>query len=536
MKKLIIHTIILYIFLLNICSLQECPPSDTLNVNSSQDLWNIPYNNNWNGLEIMTWNLEDFPISGNTTIDHVQEIISDMLPDIIGFQELKISDFNSLADMMPSYGFIITNYTGQYNSELQLGFAYRKDCVEISSYSTLFQNNSYPFGGRPPLKAEFIWSCGGITKPFQVVNLHFKAYGDSESFARRLEASEILLSYIKNEVQQNNLVNIIAIGDFNDSLDDPQENNSLWPLVDSDDVYFVDTNIANGSSQNWSYPSYPSHIDHILINQNLFDEYENSSVSTVKIDNYTGYSDYSDISDHRPVMWKFIINDEVLQTGLVINEIMNNPSVLIDSNEEWFEIINIGDDLIDLYGLTIRDQGTDVHIINEHLYIGSNELLVLGASIDQSINGNVPVDYEYSDFNLSNNSDEIIIIDQNQNIIDQVYYDFDENFPDNEGYSMALIDPDSDNNIGDNWFQSNIIMNNGDYGTPGYQNNFSCQSSGNSNLDDIVNIVDIVFTVGYILGNQEFSNDNFCEADMDLNGVVNVVDIVSVIGYILEGN
>ena len=483
----------------------------------------------------MTWNLRDFPISENT-INDVQEIISDMLPDIIGFQELKISSFNSLKDIMPSYGFIRTNYTG-WSEELQLGIAYRKDCVDISSYYTLFENNSYQFGSRPPLKAEFIWSCGGITKPFQVINIHFKAFDDNESFSRRLEASEILLSYIEDQVEQNNLVNILVIGDFNDSLDEPQNNNSLWPLVDSDDVYFVDTNIANGSSQNWSYPSYPSHIDHILINQNLFDEYDNSSVSTVKIDNYTGYSYYyNNISDHRPVIWKFIINDEVLQTGLVINEIMNNPSVLIDSNEEWFEIINIGDDLIDLYGFIIKDQGTDLHMINQHLYIDSNELLVLGASIDQSINGNVPVDYQYSDFNLSNNPDEIIIIDQNQNIIDQVYYDFDENFPNNEGYSMALIDPNSDNNIGNNWFQSEITMNNGDYGTPGYQNNFSCQSSGDSNLDDTINIVDIVFTVGYILGNQEFNNDNFCEADMDVNGLVNVVDIVSVIGYILEGN
>ena len=95
MRRIIIHTIILYIFLLNICYLQECPPSDTLNVVSSQNSWDIPYNNNWNGLEIMTWNLRDFPISGNT-IDDVQEIISDMLPDIIGFQELSLSAFNFL--------------------------------------------------------------------------------------------------------------------------------------------------------------------------------------------------------------------------------------------------------------------------------------------------------------------------------------------------------------------------------------------------------------------------------------------------------
>ena len=528
------HTFILYIFLINICYFQECPPSDTLNVTSFQNSWDIPYNNNWEGIEIMTWNLKEFPISGNT-IDDVQEIISDMLPDIIGFQELSSSAYNTLSSMIPAYTFIKTNYSEGFNSNLQLGIAYRKDCVEISSYSTLFENNSYPFAYRPPFRADFIWSCGEETKPFQIINLHFKCCDDG--FERRLEASEILLSYIEDEVEQNNLVNIVVIGDFNDSLDDPQNNNSLWPLVDSDDIYFVDNDISNGSSQNWSYPSWPSHIDHILINQNLFDEYENSSVSTIKIDNYTGYNYYqNNISDHRPVLWEFIIHDQVFPSGLVINEIMNNPSVVNDSNEEWFEIINIGDDLIDLYGLIIKDQDTDSHMINEHLYIDSNELLVLGASIDQSINGNVPVDYEYSDFNLSNIFDEIIVIDQNQNIIDEVYYDYGENFPNNEGYSMALIDPNLDNNIGENWIQSESMMQNGDYGTPGFENSFSCQPNGDSNLDNIVNIVDVVFIVSYVLGNQEFNSDNFCQADIDQNGEVNIIDIVSVIGYILEGN
>ena len=101
---------------------------------------------------------------------------------------------------------------------------------------------------------------------------------------------------------------------------------------------------------------------------------------------------------------------------------------------------------------------------------------------------------------------------------------------------MALIDPNLDNNLGSSWIQSELMMQSGDYGTPGFENNSSCQSNGDSNLDNITNIVDIVFTVGYILGEQEFNIDNLCGADMDENGIVNVVDIVSAIGYILEGN
>ena len=513
---------------------QSCPPSDTLLVNSIQNSWDIPNYSNWSELEVMTWNLKEFPQT-SSTINDVQEIITDMLPDIINFQELSNTAFNELEDMIPSYGFIKTTYTQGFNSNFQLGIAYRKDCIELLNYSILFSDNAYPFANRPPLKADFIWSCGEISKSFQMINIHFKCCDDG--FSRRLEASEILNSYLNEEYSNNNFVNIIVAGDFNDSLDDPQNNNSLWPLISSNSLYFVDNYIANGASQDWSYPSWPSHIDHILINQNLFDENEAGGItSTILIDDYTGYSYYqNNISDHRPVIWKTRIEQQNSINGLVINEIMNNPNSVSDSFGEWFEIINISDSLIDLYGLVIKDQDTDFHMINEHLLINSNELLVLGTSSDQTQNGNITVDYEYTDFNLSNTWDEIIIIDQNENIIDEVYYDYGEIFPNNQGVSMELINPYLNNNVGNNWLQSDMAIGNGDYGTPGFQNN-SCQPSGDSNLDNTINVVDIVFTVGYILGNQEFNNYNFCEADIDTNGIINVIDIVSLINYILKGN
>jgi hypothetical protein len=70
-------------------------------------------------------------------------------------------------------------------------------------------------------------------------------------------------------------------------------------------------NIALGSSNNWSWPginsSYSaSHFDHILITNELFDEFENegSLVQTIRLEEYFdgGWSDYEKyISDHRPV-------------------------------------------------------------------------------------------------------------------------------------------------------------------------------------------------------------------------------------------
>jgi len=55
----------------------------------------------------------------------------------------------------------------------------------------------------------------------------------------------------------------------------------------------------------WSYPTWPSHLDHILITDELFANFQNfnSLVSVIRIDDYMGtWSNYENIiSDHRPI-------------------------------------------------------------------------------------------------------------------------------------------------------------------------------------------------------------------------------------------
>ena len=51
--------LILTLFIMNSwIFMQECPPSDTLSIDPSQNLWNIPLENQWDQIEIMTWNIK----------------------------------------------------------------------------------------------------------------------------------------------------------------------------------------------------------------------------------------------------------------------------------------------------------------------------------------------------------------------------------------------------------------------------------------------------------------------------------------------
>ena len=100
------------------------------------------------------------------------------------------------------------------------------------------------------------------------------------------------------------------MGDLNDVLTDSAANNVFQPFLDAPEAYrFVDMDIATGPSSGWSFPGYPSHLDHILITQPVFEAYENNGtlVQVVPLHTflYNGLSDFDPlISDHLPVVLK----------------------------------------------------------------------------------------------------------------------------------------------------------------------------------------------------------------------------------------
>tara|TARA_B110000196_G_scaffold212959_1_gene182731 strand:- start:642 stop:1517 length:876 start_codon:yes stop_codon:yes gene_type:complete len=58
---------------------------------------------------------------------------------------------------------------------------------------------------------------------------------------------------------------------------------------------------------------------------------------------------------------------------------------------------------------------------------------------------------------------------------------------------------------------------------------------GDVNLDGVVNILDIVQNVNYILGNLEFNEAQLLQADFNQDDVVNILDIVQMVNHILSG-
>ena len=108
---------------------------------------------------------------------------------------------------------------------------------------------------------------------------------------------------------------------------------------------------------------------------------------------------------------------------VVINEIMQNPSAVSDTDGEWFEIHNPTASDIDIDGWTIEDLDFDTHVINNGgpPLVPAGGYVVLGRNTDSGANGGVAVDYQYANFFLGNGGDEIVLLNGDDIEIDVVY-------------------------------------------------------------------------------------------------------------------
>ena len=247
--------------------------------------------------EVITWNLEFFPTQGQTTIHKVTRIIEALDVDVLAIQEV---------DQLTAY----------VNSDfLSLAFLYKEDVIEVLNVFEIYTNENAAFP-RPPLVMELRYEGQFLA----IINNHLKCCGDDfldqfdpwDEETRRFVACDLLEEYIQQHYPNEP---VIVVGDFNDMLTDNTSNNIFRPFLNASNQYrFADIDIANGSTANWSYPWWPSHLDHILVTNELFDvlEAEEAMVQTFRIDDYLigGWNEYStSISDHRPVGLKIPISN-----------------------------------------------------------------------------------------------------------------------------------------------------------------------------------------------------------------------------------
>ncbi len=151
---------------------------------------------------------------------------------------------------------------------------------------------------------------------------------------------------------------------------------------------------------------------------------------------------------------------------LVVSELMANPAAVADSRGEWLELYNTSQTGLDLNGLVLRDNGSNLHTISAAgpLVIDPGAYFVLGRSGDSSTNGGYLADYVYSNFSLSNSGDDIVLEWDGQTVFSLAYGS--ENGFGQAGTSMALQQLSAAIGASD-YLASTATYGDGDLGTPG---------------------------------------------------------------------
>ena len=147
-------------------------------------------------------------------------------------------------------------------------------------------------------------------------------------------------------------------------------------------------------------------------------------------------------------------------------------------------------------GLTIRDDGSESHVIDAMAIVPPGAHRVMAASADRLLNGGVEsVLYAYgADITLGNGADELVLERSDGTVIDAVMWDGGPAFPDPSGASMSLDFDATDelaNDDGANWCEATTPYGDGDSGTPGAAND-SCGPVGpvDGDLDGYTDDVD----------------------------------------------
>ncbi len=310
--------------------------------------------------EVLTWNTEWFPKNGYKSVNYLTEFVDELDADLIAFQEIDdIGAFNQVANNLSKYNAVT------YSSDFAgLAFLYNANVIQVLDVYEIYTSNQY-WQAFP--RAPLILKIDYLGEEIYIINNHFKCCGDgnlnqndnNDEENRRLQASTLIDQYISGNLMGKK---VILLGDLNDVLTDAPANNVFAPFINNPNLYqFTDLAIANGSSSQWSYPNWPSHLDHIAITQPLFSSFQSpqANCTTLLLENYlsNGWQEYDqNLSDHRPVALSLPNASLGIKEPKIESKIIVSPNPTQDSTKiEWSSNLLLKNiDLLDINGNLLK--------------------------------------------------------------------------------------------------------------------------------------------------------------------------------------
>ena len=191
-------------------------------------------------LDIITWNIEDFPKSNNLTIEYLSQLIIDLDADIVALQEIGSDTyFNSLVNSLDGWNGERTS--GSYG----LAYVYKSNLNILDIYE-IDELDKYEFS-RTPYMLAVNWKNDIV----YIINNHYKCCGNgiidysnsSDEEYRRLKSIQMTKAYLDTFYTYKP---VVVLGDLNDELNDnTKKYDTVIDIGTSEHVFNINQNLKN---------------------------------------------------------------------------------------------------------------------------------------------------------------------------------------------------------------------------------------------------------------------------------------------------
>ncbi len=254
--------------------------------------------------DIVTWNIEWFgdanqgPGDVDQQFENVLTVIENIDADLYTFQEIaSVARWNQLVNQLDGFSGILA----EYSQTQKTAYLYRESVITpLASGLLTTGQNSFDWANRLPLWLHFSVTIGEETREIHSYGVHAKAFADSESYQRRVNASNQLKSYLDSNRSGDN---VIFFGDYNDQLTVSTWSNQPSPYENfvEDPAYFPVT-LSLEEAGATSFRSV-SMIDHITVTNQLIEDHIDGAQRVENPFYITNFLNTT--SDHYPVWTRF---------------------------------------------------------------------------------------------------------------------------------------------------------------------------------------------------------------------------------------
>lgn len=298
-------------------------------------------------LKVVNWNMEYFGDNASQLpeeMDKSRTIMNNLSADIYALVEVVNVDslYSLTKSLNDNFDFVVSSYGSfatspsdpDYESAQKLAFVYRTSKVKNVTARALLDNSvgnayyNWASGRYPFYVTADVKYNSNQWQELKFVILHAKANADNKSCLRRYEGGLELKDSLDKNMPNDK---IIILGDFNDDFDNSicggPSNYEYFVKDSTGNNYYIFPTLPLSRQGLASIYGYPSFLDHVILSNEMSNDYIPGSALMLKDEVESWVTDYTRyVSDHYPVETFYTLTTPTSANNISSNHVAIYPN------------------------------------------------------------------------------------------------------------------------------------------------------------------------------------------------------------------